>query len=59
MACLDLLLFEAVDERYNVLLFEASEHFDFSQSGLFYYLIVIGLFELLDGNCMQVKLIIV
>ena len=59
MACADLLLFEAVDERYNVLLFEASEHFDLSQSCLFYYLIVIGLFELLDGNYMQVKLIIV
>ena len=59
MACFDLLLFEAVDECYNVLLFEASEHFDFPQSCLFYYLIVIGLFELFDGNCMQVKLIIV
>ena len=52
MACFDLLLFEAVDERYNVLLFEAPEHFDFPQSCLFYYLIVIGLFELLYGNCM-------
>ena len=59
MACLDLLLFEAVYERYNVLLFEAPEHFDFPQSCLFYYLIVIGLFELFDGNCMQGKLIIV
>lgn len=52
MACGDLLLFEAVDERYNVLLFQAPEHFDLSQSCLFYYLIVIGLFELLYGNCM-------
>ena len=59
MACLDLLLFEAVDERYNVLLFEAPEHFDFPQSCLFYYLIVIRLFELLYGNCMQGKLTIV
>ena len=52
MACGDLLLFEAVDERYNVLLFQAPEHFDLSQSCLLYYLIVIGLFELLYGNCM-------
>ena len=52
MACVDLLLFEAVDERYNVLLFQAPEHFDLSQSCLLYYLIVIGLFELLYGNCM-------
>ena len=56
MACVKLLLFEAVDERYNVLLFQAPEHFDLSQSCLFYYLIVIGLFELLYGNCMQGKL---
>ena len=59
MACLDLLLFEAVDERYDVLLFQASEHFNFSQSCLFYYLIIVGLFELLDGNCMEGKLIFV
>ena len=59
MACLDLLLFEAVDERYDVLLFQASEHFDLSQSCLFYYLIVVGLFELLDGNCTEGKLIFV
>ena len=56
MACLDLLLFEAVDERYDVLLFQASEHFDLSQSCLFYYLIIVGLFELLYGNCMEGKL---
>ena len=56
MACVDLLLFEAVDKRYNVLLFEAPEHFDFPQSCLFYYLIIVGLFELLDGNCMEGKL---
>ena len=59
MACLDLLLFEAVDERYDVLLFQASEHFDLSQSCLFYYLIIVRLFELLDGNCMEGKLIFV
>ena len=35
MACVDLLLFEAVDERYNVLLFQAPEHFDFSHDCLF------------------------
>ena len=59
MACADLLLFEAVDERYDVLLFQAPEHFNLSQSCLFYYLIIVGLFELLDGNCMEGKLIFV
>ena len=51
MACSrNLLLFEAVDKRHNVLLLQASKHFHLPKCGLLHNLVIIRLFEFLNGN---------
>ena len=43
--------FKSLLELNNVLLLEHPEHFDLPEGGLLHYLVFVGLFEFLDGDC--------
>jgi hypothetical protein len=44
------LLFEALDQSHNVFLFQISQHFNFSQCGLLYNIIVVRLLKFLYSH---------
>lgn len=43
--------FKSLLELNNVLLLEHPEHFDLPEGRLLHYLVFVGLFEFLDGDC--------